>query len=131
MPKEQGFTRDERLTRKAEIDRVRKEGSAHRAGELVIMALPNGRTHSRLGMIVPRRVGDAVIRNRMKRLIRAAFRLNKGLLTVGHDFVAMPRRGWTDLRLAAIEGHFRRAFEVLCRGKEKMHHRDTENEKSL
>jgi ribonuclease P protein component len=50
----------------------------------------------------------------MKRLIREGFRLNKHLLTSGHDIVVLPRHEWTDLRLAAIEAHFRRVFEELC-----------------
>ena len=112
MAKKYAFTRAERLTRKAEFDRVCKEGRAYRAAEVSILALPNGTALSRLGLVVGRRMGGAPTRNRMKRLIREGFRLNKHLLTVGHDLVVFPR-AWTDLRLAAIEPHFRKFFEAL------------------
>ena len=116
MAKKYAFTRAERLTRKVEFDRVCKEGRAYRTAEVSILALPNGTPRSRLGLVVGRRLGGAPTRNRMKRLIREGFRLNKHLLTVGHDLVVFPR-AWTDLRLAAIEAHFRRLFETLSSGK--------------
>ena len=112
MAKKYAFSRAERLTRKVEFDRVCKEGRAYRAAEVSILALPNSTPRSRLGLVVGRRMGGAPTRNRMKRLIREGFRLNKHLLTVGHDFVVFPR-AWTDLRLAAIEPHFRKFFEAL------------------
>ena len=115
MTKERGFSRAERLTRKAEFDRVFKEGRAYRTQEVSILAVPNNTACSRLGMVVGRRAGGAVTRNRMKRLIREGFRLNKRLLTVGHDIVVIPR-GWSDLRLSVIEEQFRRFFETLCKG---------------
>jgi len=114
MAKQYGFTRDERLTRKAEFDRVCKEGRAYRTSEITLLALANKTDRSRLGLVVGRRAGNAPTRNRMKRLIREAFRLNKHLLTVGHDIVVIPR-SWTDLRLAVVAGHFQKLFVTLCK----------------
>ena len=47
----------------------------------------------RLGVTIPRKTGNAVVRNRWKRLIREAYRLQQHELPVGFDFVVRPRRG--------------------------------------
>lgn len=60
---------------------------------LVVNAAGNGLPHPRLGLSVSRRVGNAVVRNRWKRLIREAFRLQQHRLPAGIDLVARPRAG--------------------------------------
>jgi len=51
----------------------------------------NSLPHARLGLSVSRRVGKAVARNRWKRLLREAFRLEQHRLPPGVDLVAIPR----------------------------------------
>ena len=80
-----------RLKRKREFDRVFSARCSVADGRLVLYAQPNGRTDSRLGLVVSKRVGNAVTRNRIKRLLREAFRLNRSSLPVGYDFVCVPR----------------------------------------
>jgi ribonuclease P protein component len=59
---------------------------------LIVHAARNGLPHSRLGISVSRRVGNAVHRNYWKRLIRQAFRCQCSLLPGGIDFVVRPQR---------------------------------------
>jgi ribonuclease P protein component len=59
---------------------------------LAVYAVPNGLTQSRLGLSVSRRVGDAVTRNHIKRLLREAFRTSLGELPEGFDLVAVVRK---------------------------------------
>ena len=61
------------------------------AGFVVVHAAPNGLTRTRLGLAVGRRAGNAVRRNRLKRLIREAFRLSRAEMPPGLDIVVSVR----------------------------------------
>ena len=61
------------------------------AGPLVAYSLPNAMKHCRLGLSVSRRLGTAVRRNRIKRMVREAFRLHKSELLRGYDLVIVVR----------------------------------------
>lgn len=69
---------------------------------LILFGKPNDRSGTRLGLSVGRRVGGAVIRNRWKRVIREAFRLNYPILPLGWDFVVVPQQGYQAPALPAV-----------------------------
>jgi len=69
------FKRCQRLTKKSDFLRMYKEGRKRTAGPLLIHIRRNQHAYSRLGLSVPKRVGNAVQRNRIKRRCREAFRL--------------------------------------------------------
>ena len=60
-------------------------------GPLMAYAKPNALGYPRLGMSVSRKVGTAVRRNRIRRLLREAFRLLQHDLPAGYDFVIVVR----------------------------------------
>ena len=60
---------------------------------LVLYVAPNQLDLTRLGLSVGRKVGKAVVRNRIKRRLREAFRLCRSELPVGLDLICIPRRG--------------------------------------
>jgi ribonuclease P protein component len=60
-------------------------------GPLTLYSLPNDLGHPRLGISISRRVGSAVRRNRIKRLLREAFRLRRNELPRGYDLVIVVR----------------------------------------
>ena len=87
------FRRSDRIRRQAEFDRVFAARTYAADPVLVVRGCLSGDEHARLGLSVSRKVGNAVQRNRWKRLIREAFRATRGRIPVGVDYVVLPRRG--------------------------------------
>lgn len=84
-----------RLSRSAEFDRVFRQGRSHANRVLVLYGFPradaNAPAEPRLGLSVSRRVGGAVERNHVKRLLREAFEHELARLPDGHDIVIVAR----------------------------------------
>jgi ribonuclease P protein component len=85
------FPRAMRLTGARRFRAVYEARARRTVGPLVIYAKPNALDHSRLGLAVPRRVGNAPRRNRIKRLLREAFRHLRRDLPCGYDVVVNVR----------------------------------------
>lgn len=80
---------EEYLSKAAEYALVYSKGSSLVSDLVVMKTLPNGLTLSRYGFSVSRRVGKAVVRNRVKRLLREILRLTS--LQPGWDIVFIAR----------------------------------------
>lgn len=104
---DQRFSKKERLRKRKEFQQVFDKGERFGNDQLKIYALPNDESVSRLGLVVGRKFGNAPRRNRFKRILREAYRLNKSLLNNGTDIVVIPRPGLTELTLKAIEENFK------------------------
>jgi ribonuclease P protein component len=89
----QRFPATHRLRTSAEFKRVYERRRSAGDNLLVVYGCLNGLAHPRLGLSVSRKVGNAVARNRWKRLLREAFRLQIPQLPPGLDLVIVPRAG--------------------------------------
>jgi ribonuclease P protein component len=85
--------RKHRLRANADFQRIRREGCTVVERLLVLAKLPNGLEHSRFGFAVGRRVGKAVVRNRIKRRMRESVRvrIQQGEIVPGWDVVLIAR----------------------------------------
>ena len=108
------YTRKMRLRGQADFDRVH-ESSVYAADQtLVVRASCNECANLRLGVSISRKVGNAVIRNRWKRLVREAFRLERDHLPKSMDLVVRPRRGAVP-DASVIRHSLRRLVERVAR----------------
>jgi ribonuclease P protein component len=87
------FPQTHRMKTPAEFERCYARKRSASDGVLIVYACENNLAHPRLGCSVSRKVGNAVVRNRYKRLFREAFRLSQHDLPVGIDFILIPRPG--------------------------------------
>lgn len=81
------FKRDQRLSGRLVFANAFERGVRAARGPLVVFAVRNVLKRSRWGLSVSRRVGTAVARNRIKRLLREAIRLSQHELPAGYDVV--------------------------------------------
>ena len=80
-----------RIKRPADFEQVYADGRAAQDSFMRTVVAPNGLRHPRLGLSVGRKYGNAVQRNRFKRLAREAFRLTRPQLPKGFDIIVIPR----------------------------------------
>jgi ribonuclease P protein component len=98
-----------KLRRRAEFTRVYDHGTRYRGRLMTCFALPNEVGSPRLGIAASQKIGNAVVRNRAKRLVRELFRGRKPL--TGLDIVVIPRREMVDAPWRKIEADYRAALE--------------------
>jgi ribonuclease P protein component len=106
------FPKEVRLRRRAEFLRVQEAGRKVAADCLLALVLPNGREVTRLGLTVSTKVGNAVVRNRIRRVLRELFRTQRDALPKGLDMVLIARQSAAD----ADSVRLGRAFERVTLG---------------
>jgi ribonuclease P protein component len=84
------LSRRQRLVKTSQFKAVYAGRARVGDGRLVVYARPNGLAETRLGVSVGRRCGGSVQRNRVKRLLREAFRRARAVFPAGFDVVLVP-----------------------------------------
>jgi len=90
--KEQSYRKLERITNHSRYRTIYQQGVWRSSRHFTTITCSNDRGTKRLGITVTKKAGNAVRRNRIKRLIREFFRLNKSLFPAGYDVVVMAKR---------------------------------------
>ena len=85
------FPKSLRLLRRADFRRVYDEGQRRSSSLCTAFWRANGLPHTRMGITTPTKLGNAVLRNRLKRRLREVFRLNQATMARGWDVVLNPR----------------------------------------
>lgn len=111
------FSPARRLKRSRDFDRVRREGRALRSGLLTLGVLEvEEETAFRVGFVTSRRVGGAVLRNRVRRRLREIVRRDQHGLRKGIWLVVIARPGAAEAEFATLKkewGRLARRAEVL------------------
>ncbi len=81
----------ESLKKNSDFQRVYREGKSYANRFLVMYLLENGTGFNRIGISVSKKVGNSVIRHRVKRLVKEAYRLHEDMLLQGFDIVVIAR----------------------------------------
>ena len=118
MPRPLSYPRHLRLVHKRDFERVYREGLRVRGPTLLVVGAPNGLPHSRLGLSVGKSIWKgAVERNRVRRVFREAFRLERAELPAGLDIVMIGAVQGLDPRLADTR---RELVELVARAERKL-----------
>lgn len=92
-----------RLTHSNDIQRVRRLGKSYAHPLLVLVVLPNESSATRCAVVAGRSVGGAVLRNRAKRVMRAALGPLLGCLKPGWDLVLIARNKIQDVKSGQVQ----------------------------
>jgi ribonuclease P protein component len=106
--------RHQRLTRGSDFSRVRKQGHSWAHPLLVLALARNDLGWSRFGFVVSRRVGGAVVRNRVKRRMREALRRHLDQIPAGWDVVLVARAPIAEARFVEIESAVTQLLTRAC-----------------
>lgn len=79
------------IRRNMEFSKVYNRGNSRANPVLVMYVLKNGMEYNRIGITVSRKVGKSVVRNRIKRLIKEAYRKHSDRIKRGYDLVMIAR----------------------------------------
>ena len=100
--RDQCFPKAARLRRRAEFLRVQRAGQRNGIRHFVLIAAPGRADAARLGITVSSRVGNAVARNRVKRLVRELFRTRSPHRAGTNDVVVIAKPGAEVLTYAEV-----------------------------
>ncbi len=85
--KKYNIQKRERIKLQADIKNTFNRGKQYSDKYLKIFVLQNGKTYTRFAVVINKKFGKAVFRNRAKRHVRELFRLNKGKLKTGYNII--------------------------------------------
>jgi ribonuclease P protein component len=103
----------DRLRKRFEFGRVRDQGRRIHTPGFVIMVRPGEQSRARLGITVSRKVGNAVRRNRVKRLLREVVRQQRALFPDGAELVVIARPGCRVQSFGDVQREFAKAAGAL------------------
>jgi ribonuclease P protein component len=110
------YPKASRLRRRVEFLRVQGEGRRWHTAHLVLIRRPANGPRTRLGVTVSKRIGNAVVRNRVKRLVREVFRLHQVHIQPAVDLVVIAKPGAENLTYAQVAAEFARGLDLTVDG---------------
>jgi len=110
----QSFPKSRRLRKRSEFLGVQGSGSRVTLPSCIVLLKPRPDDRpARLGITVTRKFGNAVARNRAKRLLREVFRRSQELFPPGIDIVVIPKNQSAD-SLSELQGEWQKASRLIA-----------------
>jgi ribonuclease P protein component len=109
------FQHEVRIVRSSDYQKLYKKGRKIHSEKFVLFGQENGISHHRLGITVSRKVGGAVVRNRIKRLFREIFRKSHGEIPNRLDIVVNAKAGCAGAQYNELRSEFLAAVRKICR----------------
>jgi len=106
-----GLDREERIRLQRDFRRIYRSGRRVHTPFFTVVMKGSPLGFSRIAAVAPKKVGKAVVRNRIKRLIREFFRLNKCRLHPSTDYVIIGKEGAHKLKYQDVERELSVLFE--------------------
>ncbi len=111
----EGFLPQLRVVKAAEYRKLYREGRKTHSERFVLFSRENGLGHHRLGITVSRKIGGAVVRNRVKRLFREIFRRSRREIPDQLDIVVNAKAGCVGVSYVELRAEFLAAAQKICR----------------
>ena len=96
-----------------EFRRLYHRGKSLASHHVVVYAMKNRRRCNRLGLTVSVKLGGAVVRNRIKRIVREAYRSQEDELKQGYDIVIVARNAAVNAKMPDIQKSLSKTFRSL------------------
>jgi ribonuclease P protein component len=104
--------KEERIGDPQDFKNVMRFGKKLPSKNFILFTKRNEKQHHRLGIVISKEVGKATYRNRVKRLLREFFRLNKHRIDGALDVVILVRKGCALTRYIETDRELRRLFAL-------------------
>ena len=101
------FPKQARLRKRPEFLSLSRWGKKIYSPHFLIITKPNERGEARLGVTVSSKVGNAVVRNRVKRLLRECFRRHRHQIVPNQDVLIIARKAAVNLSWYEVESEIR------------------------
>jgi ribonuclease P protein component len=93
-----------RLAKREDFNKIYRYGKSVANHQFVLYYLPQPKLeHFRLGVSVSKKIGNAVVRNRLRRMMKEIIRLKKELMMPHHDYILIARKPSSEMDYQAME----------------------------
>ena len=104
----------ERLRKRNDFLSLYKKGKRYKGKYFNLIYFSNNLSFSRMAVVVSKKIGNAVKRNKIKRWLRSLFRRNKGLLKDSLDIIFVVKKEIQDATWVKLEEEYVSAIESIC-----------------
>lgn len=91
------------LRRKEDFDLIYKKGRSVGERYIVLFYMKNGLSYNRIAFLASKKVGNSVVRNRARRLMKESYRQIFERLAVGYDIIFIARKTIVNLKCADVK----------------------------